>query len=54
MSLLAKIFGAVPKAERGGISMGDASGWQVSGIKGKSLPEFLCALPSLLPEDTVL
>ena len=54
MSLLAKIFGAVPKEERTGISMRDAAGWEVSGIKSKSLPEFLRALPSLLPEHSIL
>ncbi len=54
MSLLAKIFGAVPKEERAGISMGDSAGWEVSGIKGKSFPDFLCALASLLPDGSIL
>ena len=54
MSLLAKIFGAVPKEERTGISMGDAVGWEVSGIKSKSLPEFLRPLPTVLPEHSIL
>lgn len=54
MSLLAKIFGAVPKEERAGISMGDARGWEVSGIGGKRFPDFLCALPLVLPDGSIL
>ena len=54
MSLLTKIIGAVSKEEREGISMGSAACWGVSGIKSESLPQFLCALPSLLPAGSTL
>jgi len=53
-SLLARVFSAVPKEERTGISMGNDAGWKISGIQGSSFPEFLALLPSLLPQDSVL
>src|ERR1019366_8897622 len=54
MSLLSKIFGSVPKQKRGGISMGNVPHWEVSGMQWKHLPGFFRALPSLLPEGSVL
>jgi len=54
MSFIAKIFGAVSKEERKGILMGLVDAWEISGVKGKSFPDFLRALPNLLPEDSIL
>lgn len=52
MSLLAKICGAVPAEARDGIRLASGASWEVSAIR--DLPQFLRALPALLPSGAVL
>ena len=54
MSLLAKILRIVPKSERDGICIKSDTVWEVAGIKDKKLADFFRALPSLLPQDSIL
>lgn len=53
MGLLAKIFGAVPREEMGGIHLDITRPfWEVSGRT--DFPSLLSALPDLLPGDSIL
>jgi hypothetical protein len=51
MGFLARIFGAVPREEQGGIRLEEAEPWQVSATK--DVERFLRALPLLFPEGAV-
>ena len=52
MGFLAKLFGATPREEMEGISLGRDAAWEVSAVS--DLPAFLRALPRLLAPDSVL
>ena len=51
MGFLERLFGAVPKEERGGIRLSDAEPWSVSATKDVGC--FIRALPSLMPSGSV-
>lgn len=51
MGFLARLFGAVPKEEWGGIRLSDAEPWYVSPTR--DVPCFVRALPSLMPAESV-
>jgi hypothetical protein len=52
MGFLARLFGAVPKDEWGGIHLTDAEPWWVSPTK--DVGRFVRALPSLMPPGSVV
>ena len=52
MGFLARLFGGVPKEERGGIRLLDAEPWSVSPTKDVEC--FLRALPPLMPSGSVV
>ena len=52
MGFLARLFGAVPKSEWGGIHLTDAAPWCVSPTK--DVGRFVRALPSLMPPGSVV
>jgi|SoiMethySBSTD1v2_1073268.scaffolds.fasta_scaffold00503_39 hypothetical protein len=51
MGFLARLLGAVPKEERGGIRLTDAEPWRVSPIR--DVERFLRALPALMPHGAI-
>jgi hypothetical protein len=52
MGLFAKLFGATPREQLKGISLGRDAAWEVT--PASNLPAFLRALPQLLPPNSIL
>jgi hypothetical protein len=52
MGLFAKFFGAVPKSERGGLSLDDSAAWEVGPTTNAS--QFLRALSRLLDTHSII
>lgn len=51
MGIFAKLFGALPEAERGGIRLEEPDPWKVSPTN--EVERFLRALPLLVPDDSI-
>jgi hypothetical protein len=51
MGFLARLFGAVPKGEQGGIRLADSNPWRVDPTK--DVERFIRALPALVPDGAI-